>query len=101
MGISGEKELYDETYYFQLGKLSRIIEGGDYAIFVTGTIMGEVAEAARSCNGLIRDFLSKVFSELAEIHPSINIFGEIVQKDILLYAIRRDFSNNFIVEFLV
>ena len=46
MGMSGEKELYDETYDFQLGKLSRIIEGGDYAVFVTGTIIGEVAEVA-------------------------------------------------------
>jgi transketolase len=46
LGMSGEEELYDETYEFKLGKPVTLSEGHDIAIFSTGTITAETVHAA-------------------------------------------------------
>ena len=50
MGMSGEDELYDEAYDFQLGRLSRLLDGKDFALFTTGTIAAETLKAAKRLN---------------------------------------------------
>ncbi|MEE1280757.1 MAG: transketolase C-terminal domain-containing protein [Acutalibacteraceae bacterium] len=47
MGMSGEKEIFDEKYHFELGKNVFIQEGNDVTIFTTGSIVTEVIEATR------------------------------------------------------
>ncbi len=47
MGMSGEEELYDDSYEFSVGKLSKLLEGDRSVIFTTGTITAEVLTAAR------------------------------------------------------
>jgi transketolase len=47
MGMSGEEELFDDSYKFKLGKLSRLLDGNEFTLFTTGTIAAEVLRAAR------------------------------------------------------
>ncbi|MDD5924311.1 MAG: transketolase C-terminal domain-containing protein [Clostridia bacterium] len=46
MGMSGEKEIYDDNYDFELGKNVVIKDGKDLTIFTTGSIISEVLEVA-------------------------------------------------------
>jgi transketolase len=46
MGMSTEEELYTDEYKFEPGKLSKLIEGNNIAIFTTGTIAAEAYHAA-------------------------------------------------------
>lgn len=50
MGMSGEKELFDENYRFKIGENAVVQEGNDVTIFTTGSIVTEVIEAARRLN---------------------------------------------------
>ncbi|MDR2656491.1 MAG: transketolase [Oscillospiraceae bacterium] len=45
LGMSGEEELYDDDYHFDVGMLSKLRDGNDYAAFVTGTIAAETVRA--------------------------------------------------------
>ena len=47
IGMNHEKEFFDETYDFRVGKNDVLQEGGDLCIFVTGSILEEVYEAAQ------------------------------------------------------
>jgi len=47
MGMSGEEELFDDTYNFMLGKLSRLLNGSEFALFTTGTVTAEALRAAK------------------------------------------------------
>ena len=47
MGMSNEKEIYDENYKFVFGKNNVIKEGKDVSIYVTGSIIEEVIEASK------------------------------------------------------
>lgn len=47
MGMSNEKEIYDENYKFIMGKNSIIRDGKDATIFCTGSIITEALEAAQ------------------------------------------------------
>ena len=47
MGMSNEKEIYDENYKFVFGKNNVIKDGKDVAIYVTGSIIEEVLEASK------------------------------------------------------
>lgn len=51
MGMSGEEELFSEEYNFTIGKLTQIIEGRDYVLFATGTILPEALKAAKKLLG--------------------------------------------------
>lgn len=48
LGTNNEKEIYNEDYDFELGKAQVIKDGKDIAIFVTGSIISEVIEAAEA-----------------------------------------------------
>jgi transketolase len=52
MGMSNEDEFYPEDYDFQAGRLSTIIDIGDYdyTVFVTGTVAGEAFKAVTRLN---------------------------------------------------
>ena len=50
MGMAGEEELYDESYRFEVGKLSQLLDGNDIAVFATGTIVSEALRAAKKLN---------------------------------------------------
>ena len=50
MGMSGEKELFDENYHFELNKNVVIQGGNDVTVFTTGSILSEVIEAAKMLN---------------------------------------------------
>lgn len=47
IGMNHEKEFYDENYHMAVGTNDMIREGGDYTIFVTGSILEEVDCAAQ------------------------------------------------------
>jgi transketolase len=47
MGMSGEEELFDETYTFTPGKILPVREGKDLTVFTAGSILSEVMKAAR------------------------------------------------------
>ena len=47
MGMSNEKEIYDENYKFVFGKNNVIKEGKDVSIYVTGSIIEEVIETSK------------------------------------------------------
>lgn len=51
MGMSGEKELFDENYHFELSKNTVIQDGNDVTVFTTGSIISEVIEAAEMLKG--------------------------------------------------
>ena len=46
MGMSGEKEFFDDSYCFESGKNVMIQEGNDVTVFSTGSILSEVMTAA-------------------------------------------------------
>lgn len=50
MGMSGEKELFDGNYHFELSKNVVIQDGNDVTIFTTGSIISEVIEASKILN---------------------------------------------------
>lgn len=54
MGMSNEREIYPEGYDFVAGKNRVIREGGDLTVFVTGSVISEVLDAAEllSAEGL-------------------------------------------------
>ncbi len=54
MGMSNEREIYPEDYRFVPGKNAVIREGGDLTVFVTGSVLSEVLDAAEllSAEGL-------------------------------------------------
>ena len=54
MGMSNEREIYPEGYRLVPGKNEVIREGGDLTIFVTGSVISEVLDAAEmlSAEGL-------------------------------------------------
>lgn len=45
MGMAGEAECYPEGYVFTPGGPESLLPGGDYAVFVTGTLLEEVRPA--------------------------------------------------------
>lgn len=45
MGMSETDEIYTDTFDLSSGKLSKVLDGNDYAIFTTGTIITEVLSA--------------------------------------------------------
>lgn len=45
LGMSGEPEFYDEGYQFQIGRNDTLLEGTDFTVFTTGTILAEVHPA--------------------------------------------------------
>lgn len=47
MGMSNEKEIYDDDYVFNISKNNVIKEGHDIAIYSTGSIIEEVIEASK------------------------------------------------------
>lgn len=47
LGMKGEKEIYDCDYNFEEGKNVLVRDGHDVSIFVTGSIISEVIEAAK------------------------------------------------------
>lgn len=47
MGMSGEKEIFDENYEFKLGKNITVRDGNDITIFTTGSIISEVLDAVQ------------------------------------------------------
>ncbi len=51
MGMSNEKEIYEEDYNFEFGKNVIIQEGKDATVFVTGSIIAEVIEAGKILQG--------------------------------------------------
>jgi transketolase len=50
MGMGGEDELYEPDYNITIGKNDTVIDGNNYVVFSTGTIMGEVYKAVRKFN---------------------------------------------------
>ncbi len=66
MGMSNEKEIYDENYKFIFGKNNLIKEGKDISIYVTGSIINEVIEAS---NKLESDGFSIKIVNVATIKP--------------------------------
>lgn len=50
MGMSGEKELFDDSYHFELSKNVVIQDGNDVTVFTTGSIISEVIEATKMLN---------------------------------------------------
>ena len=50
MGMSGEKEIFDSDYRFELGRNVTAREGSDITVFTTGSIISEVIEAAEMLN---------------------------------------------------
>ena len=50
MGMSGEKELFDDNYHFELSKNVVIQDGNDVTVFTTGSIISEVIEATKMLN---------------------------------------------------
>ena len=50
MGMGGEDELYEPDHKFKVGKNDTVIDGNDYVVFGTGTIMGEVYKAVKRFN---------------------------------------------------
>lgn len=69
MGMSREKEVYQEDYKFIPGKIQKILDGEKLAFLSTGSILEEVLEA---CERLKRDGI-----EAAVFHvPSLKPFDE-------------------------
>lgn len=50
LGMSGEDEFYMPDYKFTVGKNDTVIDGSEYVVFGTGTIMGEVYKAVQKCH---------------------------------------------------
>jgi len=50
LGMSGEDELYEEAYKYRVGINDTLVEGSAYAVFGTGTIMGELYKAVLQLN---------------------------------------------------
>lgn len=50
MGMSNEKEIYQEDYEIEIGKNITIKEGKDATVFCTGSIISEVLEASEKLN---------------------------------------------------
>jgi transketolase len=50
LGMSGEDEFYGEDYLYQVGRHDRIIDGSEYTVFSTGTLLGETYKAVSRLN---------------------------------------------------
>ena len=66
MGMSNEKEIYDDNYIFQISKNNVIKEGKDISIYVTGSIIEEVIEASKK---LENDGISVKIVNISTIKP--------------------------------
>lgn len=66
LGMSGEEELYDETYHFDANRLSKLRNGNNYVAFVTGT---SAPEAARAVDQLSASGLSLSLYNVGTLKP--------------------------------
>lgn len=66
MGMSGEKEFYEETYKFHVGESVVLEEGQDAVVFVTGSILEECMEA---CSLLMREEVSVKIVNIPTLKP--------------------------------
>jgi transketolase len=55
MGMSAEEELYSPEYKFEVGKLHKLLDGGDMTLFTTGTVAAEAYHAARELGAALYD----------------------------------------------
>lgn len=75
MGMSGEKEIFDEDYRFDLGKNVVIRDGRDVTIFTTGSIISEALDAVN----LLSDY--GISARVINVHTlkpldAVNIISE-------------------------
>ena len=66
MGMSGESEIYDANYSFDLSKNNIVRKGRDGVIFVTGSIISEVLHA---CDKLNEDGISMEVIDVCSLKP--------------------------------
>lgn len=80
MGMSGEKEIFDDDYQFKLGKNTVVRDGCDLTVFTTGSIISEVIDAAQMLE--TKGFSARIINA-STLKPidSDNIIAECMNQD--------------------
>ena len=83
MGMSGEKEIFDDDYIFQLGRNVVMQDGDDLTVFATGSIISEVIDAAQMLKG---EGISAKVINIHTLKPldTANIIDECLKQNIII-----------------